>query len=66
MRIQALKFRLPNREVDSSQMLREVTKINPPILLTFWILLFVAAKRRLEYEPKLGVISGEIFCNVPY
>jgi len=50
--------------------LREVTKNNPPILLAFWPVFFVAARGeyfnmhllpRLEYEPKFGAIMGGLF-----
>ncbi len=50
--------------------LREVTKNNPPILLAFWPVFFVAAigeyfnmhlLPRLEYEPKFGAIMGRLF-----
>ena len=49
---------------------REVTKNNPPILLAFWPVFFVAAigeypdmhlMPRLEYEPKFGAIMGRLF-----
>ncbi len=54
--------------------LREVTKNNPPILLAFWPVFFVAAigeypdmhlMPRLEYEPKFGAIMGGLFFGPP-